>query len=293
MAATVRPARSNRRVVYETLRKRILTLELPPGAALSENELAAVLGVSRTPVRESLILLTEEGLVQVFPQVGSFVSRVDANKVADAQFIRESIELASLEDIPAQPPAELVVELHANLERQHSPDIDVEEFFALDEQFHQGLLGLGGHASVWPTVVAAKGHLDRARRLGLQANESTVRFADEHAAVLTAVLDRGPAAGPRPVADPPTIRLRRHREDPQTFAGIVCWFRLGAGPAQRRGVAIAGWCSRAGPTGVASAVGSFLAEYTESCTLLECRRSPMRTCWPGLPMHFPTGPGPG
>ena len=223
MASKDRPARTNRRVVYETLRKRILTLELPPGAALSENELAAVLGVSRTPVRESLILLTEEGLVQVFPQVGSFVSRVDANKVADAQFIRESIELASLEAIPAQPQPELVAELHANLERQHSPDIDVEEFFALDELFHQGLLGLGGHASVWPTVVAAKGHLDRARRLGLQANESTVRFADEHAAVLTAVL-----AGDLPLArDQLRIHLRSvfgdiekiRQRSPELFAG--------------------------------------------------------------------------
>lgn len=179
---------TNRKVVYETLREQILTMALPPGAALSENELAAVLGVSRTPVRESLILLTEEGLVQVFPQVGSFVSRVDAAKVADAQFIRESIELAALDDIPGDPDAALVAELQSNLDRQHAPDIAVEEFFALDEQFHQGLLGLSGHATVWPTVVAAKGHLDRARRLGLQANESTVRFADEHAAVLDAVL---------------------------------------------------------------------------------------------------------
>src|SRR6478609_6670768 len=65
---------TNRKVVYETLREQILTMALPPGAALSENELAAVLGVSRTPVRESLILLADEGLVQVFPQVGTFVS---------------------------------------------------------------------------------------------------------------------------------------------------------------------------------------------------------------------------
>jgi DNA-binding GntR family transcriptional regulator len=188
MSKSARLPRTNRRIVYNTLRRRILTLELPPGAALSENELAAELGVSRTPVRESLILLTEEGLVQVFPQVGTFVSRVDANKVADAQFIRESIELASLADMPDDPDPQLVVELRTNLERQHAPDIEIEEFFALDEQFHQGLLGLSGHASVWPTVVAAKGHLDRARRLGLQANESTLRFADEHAAVLDAVL---------------------------------------------------------------------------------------------------------
>src|SRR4051794_25004466 len=188
MSKVARGPRTNRRVVYETLRSQILTLALPPGAALSENELAATLGVSRTPVRESLILLTEEGLVQVFPQVGSFVSRVDGNKVADAQFIRESIELASLEGMPADPDPSLVAELRTNLQRQHDPGIDVDEFFALDEQFHQGLLGLSGHASVWPTVVAAKGHLDRARRLGLQANASTLRFADEHATVLEAVL---------------------------------------------------------------------------------------------------------
>jgi len=193
---------SNRKVVYETLRGKILTLALPPGAPLSENELAGALGVSRTPVRESLILLAEEGLVQVFPQVGSFVSRVDADKVADAQFIRESIELASLEHTPEHPAPELVAELRLNLERQHAPGLDIEEFFTLDEQFHQGLLGLSGHASVWPTVVAAKGHLDRARRLGLQANESTVRFADEHAAVLDALLD-----GDRPLA---RDRMRTH-----------------------------------------------------------------------------------
>ncbi len=102
MAAAGR-TRTNRRVVYETLRRKVLTLELPPGAALSENELAAALGVSRTPVRESLILLADEGLVQVFPQVGTFVSRVDPDRVRDAQFLREAVELAALDDVPAEP----------------------------------------------------------------------------------------------------------------------------------------------------------------------------------------------
>ena len=94
---------TNRRIVYDTIRRKVLTLELPPGAALSENELAAALGVSRTPVRESLILLAEEGLVQVFPQVGSFVARVDPDGVADAQFLREAVELAALDDMPPDP----------------------------------------------------------------------------------------------------------------------------------------------------------------------------------------------
>lgn len=77
--------------------------------------------MSRTPIRESLILLSEEGLVQVFPQVGSFVSRVDPAKVADAQFLREAVELASLEDLPAEPDPDLVDELRHNLEEQRRP----------------------------------------------------------------------------------------------------------------------------------------------------------------------------
>jgi DNA-binding GntR family transcriptional regulator len=175
--------------VYETLRRRLLTLELPPGAALSENELAAALGVSRTPVRESLILLAEEGLVEVYPQVGSFVSRVDGKSVADAQFLREAIELASLQDIPADPDPDLIEELRANLERQFVPDVDLEDFFALDEAFHHGLLRLGGHASAWVTLLSAKGHLDRARRLGLHDADSPRRFADQHAEIFQAVLN--------------------------------------------------------------------------------------------------------
>jgi DNA-binding GntR family transcriptional regulator len=185
---TTAPQRTNRRKVYDTLRTKMLTLELPPGAALSENELAAALGVSRTPVRESLILLSEEGLVQVFPQVGSFVSRVDPERVADAQFLREAVELASLDSIPTDLDANLVKELQANLHRQHAPDIDLEDFFTLDEEFHHGLLKLGGHANAWPTVVAAKGHLDRARRLGLHESASPTKFADQHQDVLRAVL---------------------------------------------------------------------------------------------------------
>ena len=232
MAAS-RDQRTNRRVVYETLRRKVLTLELPPGAALSENELAAAIGVSRTPVRESLILLAEEGLVQVFPQVGSFVSRVDPDGVADAQFLREAVELAALEDLPAELDADVVAELRANLARQQAPGIDLEEFFALDEAFHQGLLRLSGHARSWSTVVSAKGHLDRARRLGLTQTRPAA-FAGQHVEIFPAVLDQRRPAGPRHDAPPPAGGLRRHRTDPGALAELFARTRVGAGPPQRR-----------------------------------------------------------
>jgi len=180
--------RTNRRVVYEMLRRKVLTLELPPGTALSENELAAALGVSRTPVRESLILLADEGLVQVFPQVGTFVSRVDPDRVRDAQFLREAVEVAALDDVPAELDPDVVAELRANLDQQRAPGIGLEEFFDLDEAFHHGLLRLSGHERVWSTVVSAKGHLDRARRLGLKETSPTA-FADQHVEIFQAVVD--------------------------------------------------------------------------------------------------------
>jgi DNA-binding GntR family transcriptional regulator len=185
---SIAAAGASRRAVYEELRRRVVTLELPPGAPLSENELAAQLGTSRTPVRESLILLSQEGLIQVFPKVGSFVSRVDPERVADAQFLREAVEVASLDDVPAEPDADRVAALHANLARQEGADNDPEAFFGLDEEFHLGLLGLAGHERTWPAVAAAKVHLDRARRLGLTENPSMRVFRDQHAAVLEALL---------------------------------------------------------------------------------------------------------
>ncbi|MEU7483770.1 GntR family transcriptional regulator [Streptomyces sp. NPDC042319] len=180
--------RTSRRAVYETLRRKVLTLELPPGAALSENELGASLGVSRTPVRESLILLAQEGLVQIFPQVGSFVSRVDPARVADAQFLREAVELAALDDLPAELDPEMVEELRRNLAEQRRPGLGLEEFFELDEAFHHALLRLSGHGSAWATVVSAKGHLDRARRLGLYETASPDGFAAQHVEIFDAVL---------------------------------------------------------------------------------------------------------
>lgn len=181
--------RTSRRDIYLKLRQLVLTLELAPGAALSENELAASLGVSRTPVRESLIMLSQEGLVQVFPKIGSFVSRVDPAQVADAQFLREAVELAALEDLPEQLDPEVVEELRANLRRQQADGLGLEEFFDLDEAFHHGLMRLSGHGNVWAGVAAAKGHLDRARRLGLHDNASPSAFAAQHQEIFTAVTE--------------------------------------------------------------------------------------------------------
>src|SRR3954468_21043604 len=87
------PARTR---AYAALREAIVAMELPPGARLSENELAARLGVSRTPVREALIRLRDEQLVEIAPQRGTFVTPISVRGVLDAQFVREALECAAV-----------------------------------------------------------------------------------------------------------------------------------------------------------------------------------------------------
>ncbi|MEW2017665.1 GntR family transcriptional regulator [Rhodococcus sp. NPDC076796] len=169
---------------YRELRLRIVSLTLAPGSPLSENELAEQMSVSRTPVRESLILLAEEGLVQVFPQLGTFVSRVDTERVADAQFVREAIETASLSDAVNSRSNEDLAALRANLAAQAEPGIDMDQFFELDEQFHQLLLAAGGHSAAWRSVESAKAHLDRARRLGLRDTRPIPDLIAQHTAIV-------------------------------------------------------------------------------------------------------------
>jgi GntR family transcriptional regulator, rspAB operon transcriptional repressor len=191
---TATPARqgSNRERVYSELRRRIVTLELAPGASLSENELAAQLSVSRTPVRESLILLAEEGLVHIFPKLGSFVARIDPERVADAQFVREAIELANIPTAVDQADEDAITGLRELIAAQRET-ADVNTFFELDEQFHRSLLAAGGHGNAWRTVVGAKAHLDRARRLGMMSESSIQSLTAEHAAVVDAVAARDSA----------------------------------------------------------------------------------------------------
>lgn len=178
--------RNTRQLVHELLRSRIISLDLAPGAALSENDLAAELGVSRTPVRESLILLGEEGLVDVYPQMGTFVSRIRERDIASAQFIREALECAALGSAVDKVTEHDVSELRALLAAQNDAEQrdDAADFFRLDEEFHARLMAVGGHAEAWPVVSQAKAQLDRARRLSLPLTQQLSLLISQHTAVV-------------------------------------------------------------------------------------------------------------
>lgn len=181
------PRISARMMAYAQIRERIISGEDAPGTLLSENELAHHLGTSRQPIREALMLIGQEGLVEIRPQSGTYVTYLDADIVGQAQFIREAIEVASLADCARNITPEAAAGLYELLDRQDACTTR-EEFYPLDEDFHRTLLAIAGHETAWATVSSAKGHLDRARYLGLSGYRGITEYAADHRHVLDAIL---------------------------------------------------------------------------------------------------------
>lgn len=80
---------NSKQFTYRILKENIMNLSLAPGEAISEIEISQALDVSRTPVREAIVKLKEEKLVNVFPQRGSFVSKMSLKLIEEAAFLRE------------------------------------------------------------------------------------------------------------------------------------------------------------------------------------------------------------
>jgi DNA-binding GntR family transcriptional regulator len=176
--------------VYRYLHRQIVTGALRPGQALSENEVAEQLGVSRTPVREAFIRLASEELLRVYPQVGTRVAAISLAAVGDNQFLRESIECRTVAAAAQHATAAHRVELQRMIDRQREcvRAQDGKGFFALDEEMHQYLLEMSGRPRLWRVLSDAKSQLDRVRHLSLEDPSWLRKVFREHELIVRRVL---------------------------------------------------------------------------------------------------------
>jgi DNA-binding GntR family transcriptional regulator len=185
--------------VYELLRQAIVSVELEPGQRLSENELALRIGVSRTPIREAIVRLRDDRLVEIVPQLGTFVTRISPAAVADAQFVRESLECAAVKLAAKRADTAAIEALRATLDRQAETQAahDLDRFYVLDDEFHRAICDLSGRGIAWALSQRASGHLNRIRRLSLARPDYISEMIVEHHAVLEAITARKPSQGER------------------------------------------------------------------------------------------------
>jgi DNA-binding GntR family transcriptional regulator len=180
--------------IHEVLRRAIVEVRIAPGTPISENTVCGLFSVSRTPVRAAIGRLADEGLVAVFPQIGSFVAPIRLAGLLDSHFIRRSLEISILREVAPKWTREMsaaVRQAVVDLERAIAEG-DADGFFRADEAFHHLLCTFTGREGVWQAIAAAKVALTRFHRYGARTDRlpNVVR---EHNAIIDA-LDRGDAA---------------------------------------------------------------------------------------------------
>jgi DNA-binding GntR family transcriptional regulator len=194
---TTAPARSRTaaNLVYRALRDDIVAMRMTPGEPINEKAMALKHDVSRTPVREALLRLAGEHLVEIFPQSGTFVTRIPIAVLPEAILVRKALEELTARQAAESAAAEQVAALQQSIERQQklARQGDRNRFHDADDAFHAAIAVAAGHPGIWRLILQVKLQLDRYRRLTLPVPGRMSRVVDEHAAVVAAIAARDPA----------------------------------------------------------------------------------------------------
>jgi DNA-binding GntR family transcriptional regulator len=177
--------------VYNYLRRRIRELEIPPGAPLRKNEIALECGVSRAPVSEAIARLAAEGLVDVFPQNGSFVSPIRPNDIREAMFIRMALEAEAVKEVTREADAAVLQRLEDNIQAQAEAlaqkKLDLAYYDDLDEALHAEIIGALDLPRCRHMLETARALLDRPRFLALPEGHRPEATFDEHRRLVDAI----------------------------------------------------------------------------------------------------------
>lgn len=178
--------------VYYSLRKAILQLNLKPGEPLIIKEIAQQLEVSRSPVRDSIIKLNKEGLVDIIAQKGTYVSKIDLHRVEEEQFIRSSLEEKAVLLFMGQYTSNSIVQLEdlvemqkASLEKQ-----DYTSFLDYDDRFHAIFFHVADKSMAWDLIDSMSGHYRRLRLITLWNLEIAEDVMKQHCKMIQYIKEK-------------------------------------------------------------------------------------------------------
>ena len=182
--------------VYADLREQLISLKRLPGEVISEAAIADSYGVSRTPVREAILRLAGEGLIEIFPQSGIFVSRIPLSALPEAIIIRRALEETTARLAAKRATASQLLALQSILQRQREACAvnDHDAFHEADELFHSTIADIAGHPGIWALILQVKVHVDRYRRVTLPQAGRIAGTIIEHEKIYAALEAHSPSA---------------------------------------------------------------------------------------------------
>lgn len=180
-----------REYVIRVLRHNIINLNLKPGQLVSENEIAEVLGVSRTPVREAFIELSRASMVEIYPQKGTCISPIDMDVVEESRFMRCALEKAIVKlccDVLSHTD---IATLEENLRLQEScvGCKDYKYLLSLDDSFHEYLFKACGKEMTYSLIKSVMSQFDRVRILNFVEMDMEITV-NEHKQILQAIKNK-------------------------------------------------------------------------------------------------------
>ena len=192
MSVTKRVNGSTRDFVYQEIKQKIINWDLKPGTKISEKEVGESLAVSRTPVREAFLKLTQEDLLGVFPQSGTYVTRVDLELVEEGRFVREQLEKAIAREACEVFNEEQMFQLETNITMQ---ELCLEKgsynrLFELDDEFHRILFEGCNKLRTWQMSRQLNSQFDRLRMLRLASDSNWSIVVSQHRTVFEYVSAR-------------------------------------------------------------------------------------------------------
>lgn len=174
--------------VYHQLKQEILHLELPPGSSISETETAIRFQTSRTPVRDAFKILEIEGLLEVKPHIGTFVTLIDLRTVSDILYARCTLEQSVFQDLCRTVDKSQEYKICLLLQKQKdllNSDLPMEElgrtFIVYDNEFHYALYELAGKKNICLFYNAINSQYERFRTfINLGSKDDLFRLYNEH-----------------------------------------------------------------------------------------------------------------
>lgn len=182
------------KTIYYALREEIINLYLEPGTSISEKELSEKYSVSRTPVREALVRLAQEGLVNIYPQKGTVISLIDLSAVEEGRFLREHLERAVVKEACIDFSQEniLALEMNLKLQKMYIENHDYKKLFEADEEFHKIIFEGCNKKRIWKSINDGSTEFQRIRVLRLAANSGWDNIYVQHKEIVNAIKNKNP-----------------------------------------------------------------------------------------------------
>lgn len=206
-----RPRETGRDYALRNIKENIIHLDLAPGSLVSENELSAEIGLSRTPVREALIELSRVKIVEIKPQKRSMIAPINYDLVEESRFMRYVLECSVVELACSMATEADIRSLSENVKLQnfYLEDSNCHDaLLELDNQFHALLFGIAQKPQVYTLIENISIHFDRVRRMALDSVKD-LRIVQDHAAIVVAIRENKPQEARRLVQ----LHLDRYKVD--------------------------------------------------------------------------------